>query len=143
VKVAWLQIIPVLSASLCAGQVTIVNPQQFPFPQEKVEVIFRLTCRAVAEEFQVKDLDSLRFPLTLFLGEANEHYSADEDKGKYTIYLKQWDESKFTTSVLRLAIWRMLPRKRRDRLVMQILERADRVAPVEGWELGGRLSNRR
>ncbi len=124
------------SAPLWA-QVTLRNPQHLPVPEERVQVIFRTTCRVVAEQFRLHP-EQLEFPLTLVLGEPNEQYSADEDTGTYTIYLNQWNEAKFTTSAMRLAVWRMVPRKRRDQLVWEILQRANRVAPVPAAALRGK-----
>ena len=120
-----------LATRLCQAQITVHNPQGLPLPETKAEVLMRGACRAVVDEFRVKDAQQLSFPLILVLGEADEHYSADEDKGEYSVHLQRWDEAKFTSSVLRLAIWRLLPRRRRDKLVGEVLERAARTAPVD------------
>jgi len=119
------------AARFCQAQVTIRNPQSLPVPEAKAEALLHLGCQAVAEEFHVKNTKQLAFPLTLVLGGDEEHYSANEDKGEYTVYLKRWDEAKFASSVLRLAIWRMMPRRRRNQLVEEMLERATRTTPVD------------
>ena len=101
--------------------VTIVNPKHLPVRADEVNLLFQASCRAVANEFHLKDGETLDFPLTLVMGERDEHVMADEDQGVYMVYLNHWNEGKFATSAMRLAVWRMVPRKRRDELVRNIL----------------------
>ena len=111
--------------------VTIVNPKHLPVPEEEVNRLFHATCRVVAQEFHLANDDALDFPLVLVLGERDEHVTADEDKGVYMVYLNHWNEGKFATSAMRLAMWRLVPRKRRDELVRNILLWWSSVEPAQ------------
>lgn len=118
-----------------AAQVRIVNPQHLSVPEERVNLLYRMSRDVVAHEFQLKDARRMDFPLTLVLGEQNEQLQLDEDHQVYSVLLDKWDESKFVTSVMRLAVWRVVPRQRRNELVLEILKRAREVGPVRVEEL--------
>jgi hypothetical protein len=115
---------------LLAGPVTIRNPKHRVVSEQEVNTLFHATCSVVARDFHLQDSNALDFPLTLVLGEHDEHYTADEDKRIYVIYLDNWNAGKFATSAMRLAVWRMVPRKRRDEMVHEILRWANTVDPV-------------
>lgn len=128
-KYAPLLILLVSSAML--GQVTVVNPKHLEFPKDKINLIFRIACKVVAEEFHVPEKAAeSEFPLTLILGDPNERYTEDEQHHLYAVYLEQWNEEKFTVSAMRLAIQHMVPQSRRDKMAREILRRSNQVAPV-------------
>jgi hypothetical protein len=110
--------------------VTILNPKHLPVPEEEVNRLFQTTCRVVAQEFHLQNEEALDFRLVLVMGERDEHVMADEDKGVYIVYLNRWNEGKFATSAMRLAVWRVVPRKRRDELVRNILLWWNSVEPA-------------
>lgn len=128
----------VLGAGSAWPQVTIINPHHVFVPQDRVNLLFRMSRDVIAKEFQLRDPRRMDFPLTLILGEANERLSLDEDHQVYVVLLNKWDESKFVTSVMRLAVWRVVPRERRNELVLEILQRANTVGTVSVGSLRGK-----
>lgn len=119
---------------VCCGirshaQVTIVNPQRLDVPEQRAQIIYRTTLRVLAETFETDT--PVPFPITLDLGDANEHYSADEDAGVHEIHLTQWNEKKFAISVMRLTLEHLVDRDCRNVLVYEILTRTDAISPVE------------
>lgn len=114
---------------LSQAQLHIENQKGLPVPDARAQVIFRVACRTVGEEFHLKQHE-LTFPLTLIVGSPEDRYEDDHDAGIYRVYLKTWDERKFAVGVMRLAVVRMIGREQRDRLVWRILTRADAIAPV-------------
>jgi hypothetical protein len=116
--------------TLCRAQVAIENQGLLPVPTARAQAIFGVACRAVAEEFHLKHAHQITFPLTLVLGSPEDRYEDDHDAGVYRLYLKTWDDKKFAVGVMRLALQNMINRQQRDRLVWQILTRADAISPV-------------
>lgn len=110
--------------------VTIVNPKHVAVREGDVNLLLQAVCQVVANEFHLASGETLDFPLTLVLGERDEHLTADEDHGVYIVYLNHWNEGKFATSAMRLAVWRVVPRKRRDELVRDILLWRNATDPV-------------
>ena len=108
------------------AQVTIINPHQLEVPEQRVQAIFQATREVVAREFQ-KSEKEIDFALVLVLGDPYEQYTADEKRHLYTLYLHRWDEVKFATSALRLAIQHMVSHRQRDQLVREILDRSKRI----------------
>jgi len=93
-----------------------------------------MACQVVADEFHVHDAAKLNFPLMLVLGEPF-HYTVDDEKQAYTIYLERWDDTLFTSSAVMLVAHRVVNRDEYRRMVIEILRRADRVNPVQVDEL--------
>lgn len=120
-----------LTCSSGFAQVTIKNSDGVEVPVEKVNVIFRMVSQVVAETFHVSGEDIKEFPLVLVLGSPIEHYTQDEEHHVYIVYLNRWNEAQFAASAMRLTIQAMLvPRGRRDKMVIEILRRSNQVAPV-------------
>jgi len=107
-----------------------VNPKQLEVPPEKGNVVLSIACRVVAEEFRVSDPSALRFSLVLVLGEREEHYTVDEKKLEYKLYMKEWDETKFARLAMRLCMQRLPTREQEARLLKEILRRSDTISPV-------------
>jgi hypothetical protein len=61
----------------------------------------------VADEFHVHDAAKLDFRPILVLGEPF-HYTADDEKQLYTIYLDRWDDTLFVSSAVMLASHRVV-----------------------------------
>ena len=134
----WILRISSVVVVCCTGmwaQVTIVNPHRLVVPEDRVNLLFRTSCEVVTREFNLRDPRRMDFPLTLVLGEKNEQLELDEDRQIYRVLLDKWDESKFVTSVMRLAVWRVVPRARRNELVLEILKRANTIEPVNAQAL--------
>ena len=112
-----------------SAQVVIVK-NGVSVPEEKVQILFNITCRVVAEEFRLPEKSAARFPVTLVMGDPNERVLGDELNQVYFIYLNRWDDVQFATSASRLALQHMISKERKAKLVGDILQRAERVAPV-------------
>jgi hypothetical protein len=125
------------AASPCAAQLTIVNPKQLEMPPEKGNVVLSTACRVVAEEFRVSDPSALRLSLVLVLGEREEHYTVDEKKLEYKLYMKEWNESKFAALAMRLCVQQLPTREQEGRLLKEILRRSDKITPVPANKLRG------
>jgi len=54
----------------------------------------------------------------------------DEKKLAYRLYMKEWDESKFTALAIRLCVQRLPTREQETRLVKEILRRSGKISPV-------------
>ena len=76
---------------LCA-QVTI-QKNGVAVPEGQVEILFRTSCRVMAEEFHLDNACVADFPVTLGLGDLNERVSGDELNQVYFIYMNQWNEA--------------------------------------------------
>ena len=90
--------------SLTFAQLAIDNPKHLDVPEEKARVLLKMACRAVATEFHSRERSKAEFDLRLVLGERDEHYGFDEQTGIPTLYLQQWDETKFTNAAIRFAV---------------------------------------
>src|SRR5579864_3357255 len=82
-----------------SAQLTIQNPHHLPVPEQKASVLMSTASRVIAEHFAVANGGQRQFRLTLVLGSSDEHYTAEGDKGAYTLFLQRWDENKFTLAV--------------------------------------------
>jgi len=91
------------------------------------------TCRLVAEDFHRKPED-VDLKMTLVLGERDERYAIDES-GRMTLYLESWSEPKFVDGVITGAIQRLTPLRTRKQMLVEILHRTDKVAPVSADRL--------
>jgi hypothetical protein len=124
----------IVFVTLCGAglnaQVSIVNPKHVTVPGGRVEAIYHSALQVVAANFDEENKDILRFPVTLFLGEEDERYVADEDQQLDAVYLAGWNENKFTVSVMRLAMEHLLDHECRNQLLGEILSRADAISPV-------------
>lgn len=118
------------------AQLSIVNPKHLEIPTDRANVILNTACLVVAEEFHQRASD-LRFQTVLILGDKEERYQVDEQKGIFTLYLRQWDERKFATLAMRFCVQRLATSSRTDNLVKEILRRTERIAPVSVDALRG------
>ena len=125
---------------LCA-QVTI-QKNGVGVPEGQVEILFRTSCRVMAEEFHLDNGCGADFPVTLVLGDLNERVSGDELNQVYFIYMNQWNEAQFVTSVSRLILQHMVSRDRKTRIVVEILRRANRMGPVSRRGLQDQTASR-
>lgn len=128
-RICCLMIVCALAGTFAAAQVKIVNPQQVEVPEQTAQVLLRLSCKVAAEEFHVPG--EAEFPLTLVLGPENEeHYTADDPSRTYTVYLKEWSESRFATATMMIAVRRIaLPAQKK--MITEVLERAHAIAPIQ------------
>jgi len=124
----YLQVLLLLVCPLVA-QVTINNPDHLDVPEQKVQVLFHITCQVVAREFHIHT-GEVEFPLVLFLGDPNERYTSDEEHKIYTVYLFRWNEAQFVASSMKLSLQHMVTHNRRDRLVREILGRSSQMNTI-------------
>jgi hypothetical protein len=96
----------------------------------------------MAEEFHLDNGCGADFPVTLVLGDLNERVKGDELNQVYFIYMNQWNEAQFVTSVSRLILQHMLSRDRKTRIVVEILRRANRMGPVSRRGLQDQTASR-
>src|SRR5271156_730211 len=134
IPLLWVSCFALLGGSATLAQITIKNPKHLPVPENKPEMLFRLACQQVAEEFHIVDPAKLQFPVTVVLGEASR-YTADEDTQTYTIYMERWDDVRFVSSVVMLAAHRVVTRERYKKMVLEALRRANEILPVQAAEL--------
>jgi hypothetical protein len=130
----WVSCFALMGSSATLAQITIKNPKHLSVPDDKPQVLFRIACQQVAEEFHIVDPAKLQFPVTVVLGEASR-YTADEDTQAYTIYMERWDDARFVSSVVMLAAHRVVTRERYKRMVLEALRRANEVMPVQAADL--------
>ena len=112
---------------------TIVNSHQVDVPGERARILLLTTCRVVAEDFHRKP-EEVDLKMTLVLGEREERYAIDET-GRMTLYLESWNESKFVDGVITGAMQRLTPLRARKQMLVEILHRTDKVAPVSANRL--------
>jgi hypothetical protein len=117
------------------GQVRIQAHPGMEVSEERVTLLFNVTCRVVAEEFRMRDASDIRVPVTLVLGESRDGVVGDETNQVFTIYMSRWDETMFATSVSRIALQHLLSRERKARIVGESLRRVHLVAPISADSL--------
>jgi len=120
------------------AQFRVENPHHLDFPQERAQLIINSARQVVAEEFHLQDARDVEFPLTLVLGSADEYYDENENTKAYAIHLRKWDEVKFAVSVVRLSVHRLITKDRRDKMLARVLNRVNRVSPVDVSQLPGK-----
>lgn len=125
-----------LASSLAFAQLVIDNPKHLDVPEEKARVLWRLASRAVAREFHSVESKG-KFDFRLVLGEKDERYGIDEKSGVSTLYLQQWDETKFAIAAIRLAVQKSIDRNREQRMISDILQRSERIVSTPANTLYG------
>lgn len=125
----------VLANSLAFANLTIDNPRHLDVPEQKARVLLRLAHRAIAQEFHSREQLKAEFDFRLVLGEKDERYEIDEHTGVPTLYLQQWNEAKFTTAAVRLAVQKSIDRNREERLIFDILRRSEQIMTMPANKL--------
>ena len=120
------------------AQLRIENSRHLDLPEERAQLIVRSAAQVVAEEFHVPDVRDLEFPLTLVLGAPDDYYEENEHTKTYAVHLKAWDETKFAVSVVRLSVHRLITKERRDKMLARVMNRVNRVSPVDVSQLPGK-----
>lgn len=119
-----------LLASPASAQLSVVNPRHLSVSEEKARLILNTAYRVVAEQFKIRDFASDEQKLTLVLGETNERYEEQSSGKACTVYLNQWDEEKFAVAAMRHAVYRLAHGQRMNRMIGEVLRRANLAAPV-------------
>jgi hypothetical protein len=115
---------------LAKAQLTVKNPHQLYFPEDRARVIFSTACKVVAAKFHVRHISSVDFPLVVVLGDKQERYTADLDTHTYTIYLQRWDDVQFAAYSMGLAMQLLVQQQQRAKIVAEILRRSGEVLPI-------------
>jgi hypothetical protein len=118
----------VLASVLGSGQITIDNPKHLDIPEGRAKVLLNVACKVVGEKFH-RNPANLEFPVILVLGQP-WHYTADADNGVYAIYLETWDDTRFASSAMMLAVSRVVPTNQYKEMVAEILKRSKQILPV-------------
>lgn len=126
---------PLTGGVLPPARLTIVNPKHRDIPEDRARVLLLTTCHVVAEEFH-RHPDEVDLKLTLVVGDGDEHYTIDHD-GQLTLYLDRWNETRFVEAVITGAMQKLTPPQTRKKMLIDILRRSDRIAPVSVNELQG------
>ena len=117
-------------APAATAQLSVVNPRHLNVSEEKARLILNTAYRVVAEQFKIRDFASDEQKLTLVLGEPNERYEEQSSGKACTVYLSQWDEEKFAVAAMRHAVYRLAHGQRMNRMIGEVLRRANLAAPV-------------
>jgi hypothetical protein len=125
-----LAVLIIVTGSMAAGEIKIENPKHLDVPEQKARVLLKLACQAVVNELHLSGRSNADFDLRLVIGGADEGYVIDQASGMPTIYLRQWDETKFTTAALKLAVQKSIDRAHEERMIPDVLRRSDQIAPI-------------
>jgi hypothetical protein len=90
----------------------------------------------VSDECRQSNTSDLRFETVLVLSLGEEHYTVDENRNTYTVFLNPWDERKFATLAMRFCVQRFAA-SREKHLVQEIFRRVNRTGPVSVESLRG------
>jgi len=120
------------------AQLRIDNPRHLDVSGGRAQLILHSAAQVVAEEFHVQDVHDVEFPLTLVLGSPDDYYEENEHTKTYSVYLRTWDEDKFAVSVVRLSVHRLITKERRDKMLARIMNRVNRLSPVDVSQLPGK-----
>jgi len=119
----------------------VQNPLHLYVSEDRAKVLLHATCRVLQKEYRLRHSLENAFRLKLVLGEPDERVifaPVGDDKGVLptessrlpTIYMQQWDEAKFVTASLRVAVWEIVNDKDEVRIVQQILNQAAAESPI-------------
>jgi len=124
-----------LASSWTRAQLVLENPKHLIIPESQAQALFFTTTRVMEKEFNVPGALENKFRMTLVLGQKPERFTIDDPQGNGTLYLERWNESKFTTVTMRLAIQQLLVPERQQRMLDAIVRRAHEIAPVSARDL--------
>jgi hypothetical protein len=131
-RTTWLLL---LTSSLVRAQLAIENPKHLNMPESQAQALFVTTTRVMEKEFNAPGALENKFHMKLVIGEKPERFTIDDVAGNGTLYLERWNEFKFTTVTMRLAIQQLLVPERQQRMLDVIVRRAHEIAPVSAAEL--------
>ena len=122
----------------CLGmaQVSIQNPQNLEIPEPRVQVLHRIVCRVIGEEFHLKahEIDDA-MSLVLSEGKETEGKIDGNSGGSPTIYLGHWDEAAFAVTDMQLMLHKVVSRERQRKMMRKIVQRLNQIAPVDARTL--------
>ena len=135
-----------LAVCCCAwangSEVSIDNPKNLPIKEEEVTLLYTIVCQQVAENFQIRDYKQLEYPLTVVLGEDHEGYWIDHVRGAATIHLQKWDDARFASTAVMIAVDHLLSNDQFHQVVVKTLKRFWSINPVTVSEFPTRAEHR-
>lgn len=123
-----------LSATPTLAQVIIQNEKHRDVPEQRAQLLYRMACAVASEHFHVKPA-SAEFRVILVLGDPDERFLADTIHDSYTIYMNNWDEEKFASTLVLIEVNRLTRIQQYKEMVLEILRRSNRGAPVTVGQL--------
>ncbi len=133
-RVAQVGALLALTAVPSVAQVTIQNEKHREVPEQKVQLLYRMACAVAAERFHVKAQDA-EFRVVLVLGDPDERFLADTIHAAYTIYMDNWDEEKFASTLVLIEANRLTRIQQYKQMVLEVLRRSNKAAPVTVGQL--------
>ena len=132
-----------LASSLSSlAQFTIDNPTHLNLPEDQARLLLQMSQRKVARELHLRDSSNIEFGLHLVLGEKEERYGYDDQAGVATVFLREWNETKFVIAAMRFAVQHSIGPQRQEQMVVEVLRRAKQIAPVPAAQLRGYVPQR-
>jgi hypothetical protein len=132
-----------LASSLSSlAQLTIDNPQHLNLPEDQARLLLQLSYRKVARELHLSDSSNIESGLHLVLGEKEERYGYDDQSGVATVFLREWNETKFVIAAMRFAVQHSIGPQRQEQMVVEVLRRAKQIAPVPAAQIRGHFPQR-
>lgn len=126
----------VLASVPVFAQVTIQNPKKLPVPETRVNLIYDVVRQLVFEEVKPAGGKPVSLKLTLSLAVRPEFgYLTSEENRAAEVFLKEWDEARFSYAVMALALQQTLPAKRRSEILQEAQRRVNLLAPVDVSQL--------
>lgn len=116
--------------SQTSSPVTIENPQGLSLPAARVQPLYEVSRRLVAEEFKLDPAEMRDLKLSLVLGaRPNPAYKVSPGNLVH-LFLPQWNEAQFAYAVMLFTLDREIPEKQARSLVRTAMERVNRMLPV-------------
>ncbi|HXE89666.1 MAG TPA: hypothetical protein VNK82_01750 [Terriglobales bacterium] len=113
-----------------AGQVVVENPEKLSVPLARVQPLYDVSRRLVAEAFKLEPEQMRDLKLTLVLGaRADTAYKVLPGQEVH-LFLPQWNEAHFAYAVMLFTLDREIPPKRARSLVRKAIQRVNRMTPV-------------
>jgi hypothetical protein len=132
-----------LASSLSSlAQLTIDNPLHLNLPEDQARLLLQLSYRKVARELHLSDSSNIESGLHLVLGEKEERYGYDDHSGVATVFLREWNETKFVIAAMRFAVQHSIGPQRQEQMVVEVLRRAKQIAPVPAAQIRGHFPQR-
>jgi hypothetical protein len=110
--------------------VTIENPQGLSLPLARVQPLYDVSRRLVAEKFKLDPAEIRDLKLTLVLGARPNPAYKVSPRNLVHLFLPQWNEAQFVYAVMLFTLDREIPEKQARSLVQKAMERVNRMLPV-------------
>ncbi len=123
-----------LTAAPSFAQVTIRNDKHREVPEQKVQLLYRMACAVAAERFHVRAQEA-EFRVVLVLGDVDERFLADTIHEVYSIYMDNWDEERFASTLVLIEANRLTWIEQYKQMVLEVLRRSNKAGSVTVGQL--------